>query len=179
MKRNIPLWQFAGFVISTFLGTILHFLYDWTNQSIIISLFSAVNESTWEHMKLLYFPMLVFALIQSRYFADFSSFWCIKLVGMVLGLITIPTLFYGYNSILSTSPAWINIAIFFVSAATAYFIEWVLFQKNIQCNGQKSAFTLILFIGFLFILFTFVTPRLPLFQNPINGTYGISMKLIN
>ena len=54
MKERSILWQAAGFAVVTFGGTILHFLYDWTGESILVSPFSGVNESTWEHMKLLF-----------------------------------------------------------------------------------------------------------------------------
>ena len=51
MKQRSILWQAAGFAHVTFGGTILHFLYDWTGGSILVSPFSGVNESTWEHME--------------------------------------------------------------------------------------------------------------------------------
>ena len=63
----MKLWQAAGFAFATLGGTILHFLYDWTGGSILVAPFSGVNESTWEHMKLLFFPMLLFSLVQSRF----------------------------------------------------------------------------------------------------------------
>ena len=70
MKQRSVLWQWAGFAVATFGGTILHFLYDWTGGSILISPFSGVNESTWEHMKLLYWPLFLFALIQRLFFKE-------------------------------------------------------------------------------------------------------------
>ena len=56
MKRRLWRWQLAGFIFTAVLGVLLHFLYDWTNESLVVALFSAVNESTFEHMKLLFFP---------------------------------------------------------------------------------------------------------------------------
>ena len=85
MKRSLSFWQFAGFTFTGVAGTLLHFLYDWTNSR-FIALFSAVNESIWEHMKLLFFPMIVFAIFESFYFSkEYKSFWCSKLVGILLG----------------------------------------------------------------------------------------------
>lgn len=174
MKRDLSLWQFAGFAATSLSGTLLHFLYDWTNQSILIAPFSAVNESTWEHMKLLFFPLFLFALIQSRFFKEYKSFWCVKLAGIVTGLVLIPVLFYTYNGVLGKSPDWVNIAIFFVSAAVAFVLETRLFKKDtLRCRSPRLAFALICLIGMLFVVFTFATPQIPLFQDPINGTYGI------
>ena len=63
MKESIPRWQIAGFLFTSVLGTFLHFLFDLTGGSTVAALFSAVNESIWEHIKLIYYPMLIFSLI--------------------------------------------------------------------------------------------------------------------
>ena len=52
-----------GFAVTAFGGTILHFLYEWLDNAVWIAPFSGVNESTWEHMKLLYWPLFLFALV--------------------------------------------------------------------------------------------------------------------
>lgn len=49
------------------LGTFLHFLFDLRGQSVIAALFLAVNESIWEHMKLMYYPMLLFAWLEGHF----------------------------------------------------------------------------------------------------------------
>ena len=174
-KPNISLWQAAGFVLTTLGGTLLHFLYDWTNESVLIAPFSGVNESTWEHMKLLYFPLLIFALIQSLFFRKYENFWCIKLVGMLTGLTLIPVLFYTYNGTFGKSPDFVNIAIFFISAGLAFLLEARLFQKNrFECRSSSFAFLIICFTEALFVAFTFIPPQIPLFQDPLTGTYGLS-----
>lgn len=172
LKRDLLLWNFAGFVFTSLGGTILHFLFDWTNKNILIAPFSAVNESTWEHMKLLFFPMFIFALIQNIFFRDFNNFWCNKLIGNLAGLILIPVLFYTINGIFGKTPDFINIAIFFICAAIVFIIETYLFKNHHYCKSPFIAFLSICFIGLLFIIFTFLTPQIPLFQDPITKTYG-------
>ncbi len=174
MKRDISLWQFGGFAFTALGGTLLHFLYEWTGESILAAPFSGVNESTWEHMKLLYFPLLIFALIQSRSFRKYKDFWCVKLLGTVAGLMLIPVLFYTYNGAFGRSPDWVNITIFFISAAVAFWLEARLLKKGYTCKYPRLAFALICIIGVLFVLFTFVTPQIPLFEDPLTGTYGIN-----
>ena len=175
MKRDVPFWQFAGFVLTTLAGTLLHFLYDWTGGNVLTAPFSGVNESTWEHMKLLYFPLLLFALFQSRLFEENENFWCVKLVGFLTGLALIPVLFYTYNGAIGKSPDWLNIGIFFVAAAVAFLVEARLFKKGgIPCKQPRLAFSLVIVIGVLFVVFTFITPKIPLFQDPLNGTYGLN-----
>lgn len=169
----MKLWQSGGFAFVTLGGTLLHFLYDWTGGSILVAPFSGVNESTWEHMKLLYFPMLIFALVQSRFFRNRKNFWCVKLLGTVLGLILIPVLFYTLNGVLGKTPDWLNITIFYVTAAAIYYTEYRLFDAGWPKHCRpRLTFTVICLIGVLFILFTFATPRIPLFQDPTTGSYG-------
>lgn len=174
MKRSIGLWQFVGFAVTSFLGTALHFLYDLLGKSVFIAPFSGVNESTWEHMKLLFWPMLVFAITESFFFQDRENFWCVKLRGILLGLILIPVIFYTYNGAVGKSPDWLNIAIFFVSAAASYVYEMRLFKKeNVPCRNKNTAYTILAAIALLFVVFTFLPPPLGIFTDPLTGRGGI------
>ena len=174
MKRSIGIWEFAGFAITSLLGTLLHFLYDWLGEAVWIAPFSGVNESTWEHMKLLFWPMFIYAIFQSFFFRDRSDFWCVKLRGILLGITLIPIIFYTYNGVIGKSPDWINIAIFFLSAAISYIYETRLYNsEKLNCRSPKRAFSALCFIAFLFILFTFYTPKLGIFKDPLTAAYGI------
>ena len=174
MKQKIGLWQLMGFSLTALGGTLLHFLYQWLGEAKWIAPFSGVNESTWEHMKLLFWPMLIFAVVQSFFFRERKDFWCVKLRGTLTGLILIPVLFYTYNGVIGRSPDWLNISIFFVSAAVTYIYETKLFnEKKLSCKTQKWALAVMIVIGMLFILFTFLTPELGIFKDPITGSFGI------
>ena len=173
MKRTVWLWQLFGFAVTTLGGTLLHFVYEWTN-SLWAAPFSGVNESTWEHMKLLFWPMLIFAIFESFFFKDYEHFWCVKLKGMLLGLGSVPLIFYMYNGIIGKSPDWVNISIFFISAAISYIYETKrLNDENTSCNSPRVSLILIFFIALCFVVFTFVTPGIELFRDPLTNTYGI------
>lgn len=174
MKQRSILWQAAGFAAVTFGGTILHFLYDWTGGSILVAPFSGVNESTWEHMKLLFWPLFLFALVQRPFFKDQENYWCVKLVEILLGLVLIPVLFYTYNGVFGKSPDWINIAIFYITALLVFLFEWWAFKNDrLPCKYPRLAFAAICLIGVLFVVFTFAPPQIPLFRDPLTGTYGV------
>ena len=174
MKRSIGLWQLMGFAVTSLAGTLLHFLYDWTGGSVLAAPFSGVNESTWEHMKLLFFPMFLFAIVQSFFFRDRKNFWCVKLKGTLLGLVLIPVIIYTYNGVIGKSPDWINIAIFFISAAAVYLYETRQFnKKTTTCSSPKIALVILCAIALLFVIFTFATPELGIFKDPLTATYGI------
>ncbi|MBR3893527.1 MAG: hypothetical protein IKJ35_00105 [Clostridia bacterium] len=174
MKRSIGLWQLLGFAVTSLGGTLLHFLYDWLGEAKWIAPFSGVNESTWEHMKLLFWPTFLYAVVQSFFFRERRDFWCVKLRGILLGLSLIPIIFYTYNGVIGRSPDWINIAIFFVAAAIAYLFETRLFQaETVTCKSPKLVIGILCAIAVLFGVFTFLTPEIGIFKDPLTGTYGI------
>ena len=175
MKRSISFWQFGGYVFTSLLGTMLHFLYDMLGKSILIAPFSAVNESIWEHMKLLYFPMLIFAIIENQFFkTEFKNFWFAKLVGFSVGLILIPVLYYCYTGILGVFADWFNILIFFIAAAAAFIIETIILKRNQKpLISNKISFFIICLIGIIFIILTFLPIKIPLFKDPLTNQYGI------
>ena len=174
MKQRSILWQAAGFALVTFGGTILHFLYVWAGGNILIAPFSAINESTWEHMKLIFWPLFLFALVQRLFFRNQQNYWCVKLAQILLGLILIPVLFYTYNGVFGKSPDWINIAIFYITALLVFLFEWWAFRRyRLQCKHPRLAFAAICLIGVLFVVFTFSPLQIPLFQDPRTGTCGI------
>lgn len=176
MKKNLFVWQIAGFVFTCILGTLLHFLYDWTNSNVLAALISGVNESTWEHMKLMFYPMAIFSIIQYKFIgSDYHNYWFAKLCGLLLSLVLIPVFYYTYTGVFGVNADWFNITIFFLSAALAYFAEYQLFKsgKGFDIN-TKTAILILAAISLLFTANTFSPPKIPLFQDPITKLYGIN-----
>lgn len=174
MKRLLSLWQALGFAVTGVLGVLLHFVFEWTNGSVFVAPFSAVNESIWEHTKLIFFPMFVFAIIEYMNIGGkYKNFWCVKLIGTLLGIISILVLYYTINGIFGKTPDFVNIVIFFVSAFISYYTETKLFnQRNLNCISARTALIILIFITILYAMFTFMPPHIPLFKDPQNNTFG-------
>ena len=173
MKRTIWIWELFGFAVTVLCGTLLHFLYDWLGGAVWIAPFSGVNESTWEHMKLLFWPMLIFGIAQSFFFKYYESFPCVKLRAILIGLALIPILFYTYNGVIGKSPDWINIAIFFISAAAAYIYEGSALKKGkIKCRSPRLPISVLCIIALAFVIFTFAPPKIAIFEDPLTQAYG-------
>lgn len=175
MKIRSYIWQIAGFFFTSIVGVLLHFLYDWTGQSLLAAPFSAVNESVWEHMKLLFFAYVLFALLQEDYRKDKDdNFWCAKLIGLLTGLLLIPVLYYTYTGVFGKSVDWFNIGIFFIATAVCYYVEAkILKHEKSLCIPERVAQVIIVMLAGIFILFTFVPPQIPLFGDPLTGQFGI------
>lgn len=174
MKRSIGLWQLMGFAATSLGGVLFHFLYEWSGQSLWLAPFCGVSESTWEHMKLLFWPTFLFAVIESLFFRERKDFWCVKLKGISLGVVLIPVLFYTYNGAFGRSPDFFNIALFFICAAVAYIYETRRFNTgSSDCRTRRLAFALLCSFALLFVAFTFATPPFDIFKDPLTGGYGI------
>ncbi len=174
MKKSIFYWQVAGIIFTIALGVLLHFLFDMTNQNVIAALVSAVNESIWEHMKLLFYPMFLFAIIESKFFEqEYVQFWCVKVKGILLGLVLIPVFYYTYTGALGVSADWVNIANYVVTTIIVFLYEARILQKDGRCILRSEvAFIVLCIIALVFTVFTFATPKIPIFEDPITGTYG-------
>lgn len=176
MGGRVARWQLGGFLFVCAAGTALHFLYQWSGESVAAAPFAAVNESVWEHMKLLFWPMQLWAGAERAVLGGYSrGFWPAKALGTLLGLALIPALYYTYTGALGVSVMWVDIAIFFVAAAAAFLAETRMLARDWRCRGgaRASALVLLLLLSAAFVLCTFVPPRVPLFRDPVTGFYGL------
>ena len=103
MQKKAHIWQITGFFFTMVLGTALHFFYHWSNENNFIAWISPVNESTWEHLKLLFTPFSFFTLIEYFSYGKYrTDFFLLKCKSVLLGMVSIIVLFYTYSGILGT-----------------------------------------------------------------------------
>ena len=110
------------------LGVFLHFAYELSGENPIVGLFALVNESVWEHLKLLFFPMLVLTLWDS--FTTHRNNLCFlpaRTIGILSGLLFTVVVFYTVTGILGFNIAWVNILIYLLSVLFTFIIEKKLF----------------------------------------------------
>ena len=108
MKLKNLIW---GFIIIGIVGTLGHFLYKWTGENTLVGYFFPVNESTWEHLKLLFFPTALFTLIEYFIIKDKDGYVPAAALSLIVGLISIVALFYTYSGVWGFKIEWFNIAI--------------------------------------------------------------------
>ena len=170
-------WETVGLLVVLAAGNLLHFIYDWTGQSPIAAPLAAVNESTWEHMKLLFVPFFLFTMVEFIVFAEpLRSFFAAKAASILLGLLAIPVIFYSLGGMFGKTPDWVNITIFFLADALLYFMSFRLLTRGALRGGawQLAGFLLLWALAFAFVFFTYRPIRLPLWQDPTNGLYGLA-----
>ncbi|MBE5819764.1 MAG: hypothetical protein E7310_02950 [Clostridiales bacterium] len=173
-QYSIFKFEFFSAIFTLVLGTILHFTFDWHGANLIVGAFSAVNESTWEHLKLIFFPMLISSIVGFIYFKkEFPNYLCVKTKGILLALSFIVIFFYTYTGILEKNLSVLDIGSFIVAVILAEYYTLKNISNKSECNNFVQSIILIaLFL--CFILFTFFPPHIGLFMDPITGNYGIS-----
>jgi len=177
MESRLRRWQLGGFLFTCAAGTLLHFLYDWSGGNSLLAAISAVNESVWEHMKILFVPMFIVALMEMAIFAErYHCFWRGKLCGVLLGLIIIPSVYYTYTGALGLRVSWLDILTFYAAAAAAYLVETrLLLRCSRPSSGMEfGAMLLIWALAFAFLFLTYIPPQIPVFQDPVTLSCALS-----
>lgn len=182
MDRRIRKWQIVGSIITIVLGTLLHFVYEWSMENRLVGIIGAVNESTWEHLKLLFWPMIIFSICEfSIVGKKWVSYSYAKAVSVLFGMFFIISMFYTYKGALGKEWLLVDISIFVVGVLLSFVINYRILIKKKSENKLISVLSMIVLIILVavFAVFTFYPPRIPLFVNPQTGTYGVPFALIN
>ena len=159
----------SRFLFISVLGVLLHFTYEWSGDNPIVALFSAVNESTWEHLKLLFFPMLLLTIIELLFTEKRqlpSNYLFARTIGILSGMAFIVIAFYTLTGVFAKLPDAVNIALYFLGVFLALCIENKINRGNSQ-NHSAFAAIVLLALTIAFFVFTKYPPSIGLFANPV------------
>ena len=176
MRKRLFFWELAGFLFTSAVGSLLHFVYEWSGGSLAAAVVSAVNESTWEHMKMLFVPMFLFSVVQVCVLGrNYPNFLAVRAVSILTGLALIPVLYYTYTGVWGQMRDWANIAVFFLAALGAFLLDFYLLRRNrLSAPWQQVLGLIVLWaLAFCFVWCTFRPPHIALWRDPLTGTYGI------
>lgn len=158
---------FLGALFVIVLGSLAHFFYVWSGNNILIGLFAPVNESTWEHMKLVFFPMLIFSIFS--YFKLKEEYPCILsslLSGILIGTFLIPVVFYTYSGILGMNKFMGDIATFIFAVVVSFISIYKSAQTCRFQNFTSILYWTVLILILCFFIFTIAPPQIGLFAEP-------------
>jgi hypothetical protein len=179
MDRKVIAWEIGGFFFISIVGSALHFTFELSNfTSIGVAFFSAVNESTWEHLKMVYWPGVIFMLLEYTYVKDkVSNFLVAKTVGLFLMPLVIAAGWYAYTPFTGTSVFPLDLALFYLATFAGQAAGFLLLRAKPLAKAYRStAIGVFLVLLVTFSLFTFAPPRIFLFEHfdlQDTGEYGI------
>lgn len=162
-----------GLAISM-LGSILHFTYAWSGRNKFVAIFSAVNESTWEHIKLALSGIFVCTLVDVWWLGENPNYWFAKSMSFLVPVLVIPVLFYGYRAVLKVKSCLpIDITIFFIAsfASSAAFVGMLELAPMGEA-GEIASMIISVIVLTMYLSLTRFPLHNFLFRDPITGKYG-------
>lgn len=157
------------------IGGLMHFIYKWSGNNIIIGAFAPVNESIFEHLKLITFPLILWWSIyffKNKEKINFNRWFTALFFALITALITIPLLYYFYTYGLNIESMILDVLLLLIALFVGQIIGWHLYKHFSGFDGYiMIIFTLFIFI--LFIYLTFSPLKLPLFYDKANNKYGM------
>lgn len=148
-------WHIGGFFWIVIVGSLLHFTYEWSGKSTIVGLFSPVNESLWEHLKLGYFSLTFFILIEYWVLRNKTEvYFFAKSAGIISMSILILLAAYIYEIIANDSNVIFHIGLFVVAAFICQLISMNIMKLNLNGKINLYGFIAYIIIGILLIALT-------------------------
>ena len=167
-------WEWWGALACVIAGSVPHFAYAWSGASPVVGLFTPVNESVWEHLKLGLWPLGVLSVIELLTVArGRRRFLLPKLAGIVAMMLFIVLFYYGYSAILGTHLLALDIGSFVACVALCQAVSLAIMRAGGESSaGNALGAAGLVALAALFMIFTFAPPRSELFSDPPSGTHG-------
>jgi hypothetical protein len=174
--KEVQRWEILGILFIVGFGTSLHFLFEWTNYWRPIALIAAVNESTWEHFKMAFWPGLLFALIEYPVLkSKTNNFFVAKFAGLIVMPVITTILFYSYTSLTGTHYLWADVIIFVLSVIGGQLTSLTILTKSKEMR-PKAHRVAVAGLGIMILAFSLLSYyplKTFLFAHPETGEYGI------
>ncbi len=167
--------KIIGVFISFILSVLLHFIYEWFPNS-IISVMAPVNESIWEHMKLIVSSTLLFSILEYFLYKKkdipFSNFIPSYGISCIFGVFIYLLFYIPLNDIFGHK-AYIAISLLFLILGFIQIISYFIMNYKQINYGKELGILLVIIIYFMFGYFTYQPPKINLFYDYLNKGYGI------
>lgn len=174
MKRRVAGWELGGILFILLLGAVLHFAFEWSGEWKPLAVIAAVNESVWEHLKLGFWPALLFSAVEWRFLRGVgNNFIVARTTAAVVIPAAIVVLFYAYTAFVEDMLV-ADILIFVVAVVLGQMASYgVLRSRPLPRGLHWLAAVSLIVLTLAFALLTFYAPEFGLFRDPVSGAYGI------
>lgn len=165
-------------VIIFIVGSMFHFIFDWFGKNIIIGLIAPVNESVWEHCKMVVLPIILwwiiyYICIKKSNSINKQKWFTAMIISLLVSIITIPLLFYFYTESFGIESVIIDIFILFLAVLAGQSLACHYYRRSYRYLNQYVSISISVVVVIIFMIFTVYTPKIPLFMDTSNQTYGI------
>jgi hypothetical protein len=180
-KKEVMIWQIIGVVVIFGLGALWHFMYEWIQWK-PIGWFLPVNESVWEHVKLMFWPALLYYVVEGIFlYKKTNNFIFAKSIAFYFTPLMSMGIFYAVYFATGFENFIFDTVVLFILTGIQQFISYKLLTRE-PIAGEKHiilimiAIILIVTLAILLIAFTYYPPKIILFEHEFassTGEYGI------
>ena len=149
-------------------GSLLHFFYGWSDERWWVGIFSAMNESVWEHLKLAFWPAVAWSLIGlATVRRQFPNYWLGQLIAVSLPPLIIAFGFYGYTAALGGHTLSADLILFFCAIGAGQFAGLVVSQSRPK-GKVASLFAVVMIVSLclIFASLSSISIDMALFREP-------------
>lgn len=176
--RKILGLEIGGGIFILLIGSALHFTFELANFWKPIAVIAPVNESIWEHLKMVFWPGLFFSLIQYHFVKNLTTnYWSAKALSLVFMPLFITAGWFAFAVLTGANNFAVNIVLFVIAIILGQAISFKMLTSARE-SRLKPVFPIlcIVVLGLSFGLFSFFPPRIGLFEHMDlmnTGQYGI------
>jgi hypothetical protein len=150
-------------------GSLLHFAWEWSGRSTVVAVFAATNESTWEHLKLAFWPALALTPLQRAIYGSLPGWLPATAIRCILPSCVIVALFYGYTALSGRHYLAADLTIFGCAIITGEFLGHAMLSREFGARSRIGALGLLVLATVLFATLTFRPPDFFLFEPPASS----------
>ncbi|MDD4795401.1 MAG: DUF6512 family protein [Bacilli bacterium] len=159
---------FKSTIILFITGFFLHYAYDISNNNFLVGLFTPINESVFEHLKLAFYPILSWWLIlyifkEDIYNINKERWFTGCLVSIITSILTILSIYYIMKCGFELESIFIDILSLYVGLLTGQFLGYHIYKYYLKTNFV-IVMILVLLIFISFIIFTIYPPNVLIFK---------------
>ncbi len=170
---NIQYILIISFFIIAIFGTVFHFTHNWFKKGIILHLISAINESTWEHMKLLIVPTILVTIFQYiTVYSQYNNFWFSILTLLIIETLSIPLIFEPLRIYFKKVSLLFTITLFYLSIIIGLIFQYSVLVYEISIISELLSMILVILYISIYWIFTYYPPKLFIFKDPVYKRYG-------
>lgn len=178
-KNPAHAWILWGILILSIIGSIMHFVYEWSGNFTLVGIFAPINESVWEHLKMTFWPMLIWWIIGYFICGKRNGISAVQwFVSCTAALLVCPlviiSFYYTYTGALGIESLILDIVSLLLGVAVGQGLALHIYRHTkLKHYWLYGAIIVCILLASVFVVFTFDPPHIPLFKDSLTGKYGI------
>ncbi|MBN2444333.1 MAG: hypothetical protein JXJ04_23425 [Spirochaetales bacterium] len=175
-KKNLLIIHIISLFFILITGSLFHFFYEWSGNNPVVGLFCAVNESVWEHLKLGFWPFILFSMVDFWFLKNkVNNYFIAKAVGILSMQVFIVFFFYSYTALLKHHNLFLDISSFIIGGLLCHIISFrLMIRKELKKLFGYIGISALIISALCLMVFTYFPPRLPIFKDSQSHGYGIN-----